>query len=65
MNPEYLYGDLSDQELADELEELERDIGYWQNLIGSYRKQINTAMDKKEDLIDLMKQRGQRRGWQK
>jgi hypothetical protein len=59
------YTDWSDVELAEELQHTEEVIEIWQNSIGSIRKKINRAMSKREDLIDIIKQRGQRKGWQK
>jgi len=59
------YGEFSDEELSDELTQLDEDIDCWQKSIASQRKQINTAMEKREGLLDIIKQRGQSRGWRK
>jgi len=59
------YGDFSDQELSDELTQVDKDIESCQKAIVSHRKQLNSAMEQREALLDIIKQRGQNRGWHK
>ncbi len=55
------YGDWSDTELHEELSDLDTDIGYWQRMLVSARKHIDTAMENREKVIEVMKQRGKSR----
>lgn len=59
------YGDWSDTELAEELQLTDEYIRIWQGSIVSIRKKLNRSMDKREDLLDIIKQRSQRKGWTK
>jgi hypothetical protein len=59
------YGEYSDEELADELTQTDKDIEYWQKSIASQRRLLNRAMESREELLDVIKERGQRRGWKK
>lgn len=59
------FGDWSDEELAEELKSTEDCIEIWQGSIVSLRKKINRAIDTREDLLDIIKQRSQRKGWAK
>jgi hypothetical protein len=59
------YGDWSDQELAEALDDLDKSIEQYQKTIAAYRKNLNRSMEEKEDLLDVIKQRAQKRGWQR
>lgn len=59
------YGDLSDQELAEELLDVEQIIYNCQTAIANSRKSLNRNMETREKLLDVMKQRSQSRGWKK
>jgi hypothetical protein len=60
------YEDWSDKELSDELDQVEKDIELRQRNIVSNRKSLNTFMEHRELLIDLIKQRAQKsKGWNK
>ncbi len=55
------YGDWSDKELHDELSDLDIDIQYWQRVLVGARKRIDTSMDSKEKVLEIIKQRGKSR----
>jgi hypothetical protein len=59
------YGEWSDAELADALDEIDKNIEQYQKTIAAYRKNLNRSMENKEDLLDIIKQRAQRKGWSK
>jgi hypothetical protein len=52
------YDEWSDLELSKELSDLDRDIQYWQRILISARKRVNSLMEYREDVIEVMKQRG-------
>lgn len=56
------YSQLSDKELAQELADLEAEIIYWQNTAKSIRRQSNSAMEEREDIIQEIKRRGKNHG---
>lgn len=59
------YGDWSDEELADALNDVDKNIIQYQKTIALYRRNLNRSMEDKENLLDIIKQRAQRKGWTK
>jgi hypothetical protein len=59
------YTEWSDQDLADELEALDRTINQNVTTIASARRSMNISMNMREELLDIIAQRAQRRGWNK
>lgn len=59
------YDEWSDQELADALVDVEKDIQQCQKTLAAYRKNLNRSMENKEDLLDVIKQRAKKRRWEK
>jgi hypothetical protein len=59
------YEDWSDTELTDALNTVDKNIEQYQKTIALYRKNINRSMEDKEDLLDVIKQRAQKKGWTK
>jgi hypothetical protein len=59
------YGDWSDIELSDALVEVDTNIENYQNTIALYRRNLNRSMQDREDLLDVIRQRSQRKGWTK
>lgn len=60
------YGDWSDQELADELEELDKTLESLQLNLVTIRKRINKFTEHRDKLLDVISQRAHsRKGWQK
>lgn len=54
------YTKFSDKELAEELEDLDREIVYWQNSINTMRNNKNRAMEDRDTIISEIMKRGRR-----
>jgi hypothetical protein len=59
------YGDWSDEELAEELTQLDRDVDYWQRTIANNRRVLNKSSQARDAVLDIIAQRAQHRGWRK
>lgn len=59
------YEDWTDQELSDELNALDNDIELWQKSMAATKRMLNSATETRDEILDIVKQRGQKRGWQR
>ncbi len=60
---EILYDDFSDEELAEELISLDEQIQIWQGSIARVRKNLNSAMNRREEVLNIIAQRAGKKGW--
>lgn len=60
------YSDWSDTDLADELAYEDKLIESYQAEVISARKKLNRSMERREDVLEIIKQRAtKRKGWTK
>lgn len=66
MQSEYVdYDEWSDEELADELVQYEKDLDILQAKLVSTRKSINKFTEHRDKLLDVISQRANIKGWKK
>ena len=59
------YPEWSDEDLAYELRQLEKDLEYWQANIVSIKRTINRATTARDEVLDEIAKRSQHKGWSK